>query len=258
MVVSVQKGIHETAVDFFNHFGYHAATIKPHELRDWYDHLSSESKEDKAIAWFERALWGLDLGGRTCPQCLSSETVSYPDKVTPYRCLPCGQLFSVCIKTEYDDGRPLWQWLLDFDFEVYKNDGLSKERAATKIFEDYRWRASPVGPVCPHCGPLKQHPLVVESDGSMPYRCRRCRSFFNARIGTTFGYGKIPLWRWLEVIILYGDGGRLTSVELASKLGCTQRLAWNYRELLTEAFSKSTTPSGVSNPTQQPAKKVVP
>lgn len=255
MVVSVQKRVHETAVDIFNHFGYHAAMIKSHELRDWYLYLSS--KGDEAIAFFEEERW---WGSRICPNpnCGSSDTVPFPSTDTPYRCLPCGQLFSVRTNAEYDDGRPLWQWLLDHEFMLYENDGLSREQAATKMFEDYRWRASPVGPVCPHCGPLKQQPLVVESDGSMPYRCRRCRRFFNARIGTTFGYGKIPLWRWLEVIIHYGNGGRLTSVELASKLGCTQRLAWKYRELLTEAFSKSTTPSGVSNPTQQPAKKVVP
>ena len=93
-------------------------------LHDWYAHLSSESKKDKAIAWFEGAQWGLDLGGRTCPQCLSSETVPYRNKDTPYRdtppyrCLPCGQLFSVRTGTEYDDGRPMWEWLLEYEFDA--------------------------------------------------------------------------------------------------------------------------------------------
>ena len=233
-------------------------------LHDWYAHLSSESKKDKAIAWFEEAQWGLDLGGRTCPQCLSSETVPYRNKDTPYRdtpphrCLPCGQLFSVRTGTEYDDGRPMWEWLLEFELMLYKkemaykDDGLSCERAATKIFEDYRWRASSVGPVCPRCGSLKVS--VIESGDPAPYRCGnlKCRKHFSARVGTAFQYGKIPLWRWLEVIVIYGKGGRLTSVALAEKLDVqSQNTALVYHDKLTEAFrSESVVPTGVSSPTR--------
>ena len=242
----------------------------PGILRNWYDHLSSESKKDKAIAWFEGAQWGLDLGGRTCPQCLSSETVPCFDKdapyrdTPPYRCLPCGQFFSVRTGTEYDDGRWMWEWLLEFELMLYENDELSKgqareqasEQAATKIFEDYRWRTSSVGlvcPVCPHCGSLKVS--VIESGDPAPYRCGnlKCRKHFSARVRTAFEYGKIPLWRWLEVIIIYGKGGRLTSVALAEKLDVkSQNTALGYHVKLAEAFPlvKSVVPTGASNPTR--------
>lgn len=203
---------------------------------------------------------GIGLGGRTCPNsnCRSSETVPYPDKDTsyrdtpPYRCLPCGQRFSVRTGTEYGDGRPMWEWLLEFELMTYKDVGLSCERAATKIFEDYRWRASSVGPVCPHCGSLKVS--VIESGDPAPYRCGnlKCRKHFSARVGTAFEYGKIPLWRWLEVIIIYGKGGRLTSVALAEKLDVkSQNTAWVYHDKLTEAFrSESVVPTGASSPTR--------
>ena len=149
-------------------------------------------------------------------------------------------------------GRPMWEWLLEFELMTYKDVGLSCERAATKIFEDYRWRASSVGPVCPHCGSLKVS--VIESGDPAPYRCGnlKCRKHFSARVGTAFEYGKIPLWRWLEVIIIYGKGGRLTSVALAEKLDVkSQNTAWVYHDKLTEAFrSESVVPTGASSPTR--------
>ena len=215
----------------------------PGIIRGWYDHLSSESKEDEAIAFFEEerwGRWGSDSRGRTCPnsKCRSSETVPRLDKDTPYRCLRCGQLFSVRTETDYAGKRPMWEWLLDRQRMLYVVEGLSREEAATKIFEDYRWRASSVGPVCPvcpHCRSLE----VSKVDWPAPYRCRKCRKHFSARVGTAFQYGKIPLWRWLDVIILYGNGGRLTNVELAERLDVeSQNTALGYHDKLIEAFRK--------------------
>ena len=180
--------------------------------------------------------WG---GIRTCPNsnCGSSDTVPFPSTDTPYRCLPCGQLFSVRTKTEYDDGRPLWQWLLDHEFMLYENDGLSREQAATKMFEEFQGRTTLQ---CPRCGSLEVS--EVSSAEPMPYHCRPCRKYFSARTGTTLEGGRIPLGKWLDVIKFYGNEKRPTSVQLTEMLNVTQNMAWDYREELNKVFAKKVVP----------------
>ena len=208
-------------------------------LHDWYAYISSESKEGEATELLERERWYLDAPGiRTCPNphCRSSHTVPSLDKAATYRCLSCDKRFSVRTGTEYDDGRPLWRYLLDLGYMLHEADGLSREEAATKMFEEFKAkRYEPLK--CPRqdCGSLE----VSEVDGPAPYYCHTCHEYFSARTETALKGGRIPLDKWLDVIICYGDGGRPTSVKLAKMLGITQNMAWGYREALAKAFAEA-------------------
>ena len=206
-------------------------TIDSGILRGWYDHVSSKSKEEEAIAFFEEVQW---WGSRTCPKCASSVTVPFPSTDTPYRCPPCDLLFSVRTGTEWEyDKRPLWQCRLDLEFEIAEQEGRTKEQVASSMLDEFQGRTTL------QCPRLRCRSLEVSKvDWPAPYRCRKCRKHFSARTGTAFEHGKIPLWRWLDVIITYGKGGRLTIVALAEKLDVkSQNTAWVYQDKLTEAFS---------------------
>ena len=52
--------------------------------------------EDSARRWFESHLW---RNGRYCPHCGSTDTEEAKHNNMPYRCLDCGEYFSVKTKT---------------------------------------------------------------------------------------------------------------------------------------------------------------
>ena len=186
----------------------------------WYRHISNE---EAATAFFEEERWG---GSRTCPNpdCGPSDTDPFPSTDTPYRCRSCGKLFSVRTGTIRDDGRPLWKWLLELGFELAKEEGLSEEQAATKLFEEYRWRGSPQ---CPYCGSLDVQ--VVKNGEPMPYRCRKCRKprkHFSVRTGTVLAKSHVPLRKLLWAIRhYYGNEKEITAAKLANKIDVAEDTA---------------------------------
>lgn len=72
------------------------------------------------------------------------------------------------------------------------------EAAATKYFENLRWKN---GGIYPHCGSLH----ITKCKGPMPYRCKECRKHFSVRVGTIMDNSKLPLQKWsLAIYINYG------------------------------------------------------
>ena len=104
--------------------------------------------------------------------------------------------------------------LIDF-FKQYPD-----EAAATKYFENLRWKD---GIVCPHCGSIH----IANCKGPMPYRCKECRKHFSVRVGTIMNNSKLPLQKWaLAIYILANAKKGICSVKMAEYLGCTQKTAW--------------------------------
>jgi transposase-like protein len=118
--------------------------------------------------------------------------------------------------------------ILDFQKEF------SSEEKCREYLEQQRWNGTPA---CPFCGSLNVHRFP---NGKI-FKCRekQCRSKFSVTVGTIYENTKIPLAKWfLATYILSVHSKGISSLQLASWLGVTQKTAWHLnhriREMLTD------------------------
>lgn len=104
--------------------------------------------------------------------------------------------------------------LIEF-LNYFKDEDVCREYLEKMRFQN--------GEFCPHCGHEK---IYKFSDGKL-YKCAKCRKKFSLRTGTIFESSKIPLKTWFLAIYLLSTGKKgISSVQLASQLGVTQKTAW--------------------------------
>ena len=101
--------------------------------------------------------------------------------------------------------------------------------------EQQRWGYTPA---CPHCASTNVGRF--KSDVRI-FKCRerQCRKKFSVTVGTIYENTKIPLTKWfLATYILTNHSKGISSHQLASWLGITQKSAWflnhRIREMLTD------------------------
>lgn len=97
------------------------------------------------------------------------------------------------------------------------------EEKCREYLEAQRWNGTPV---CPFCGSLNVHRFP---NGKI-FKCREkgCRSKFSVTVGTIYENTKIPLTKWfLATYILSVHSKGISSLQLASWLGVTQKTAWH-------------------------------
>jgi len=118
--------------------------------------------------------------------------------------------------------------ILDFQKEF------STEEKCREYLEAQRWNGTPA---CPFCGSLNVHRFP---NGKI-FKCRekQCRNKFSVTVGTIYENTKIPLVKWfLATYILSVHSKGISSLQLASWLGVTQKTAWHLnhriREMLTD------------------------
>lgn len=118
--------------------------------------------------------------------------------------------------------------ILDFQKEF------SDEAKCREYLEQQRWNGTPA---CPFCGSINVHRFP---NGKI-FKCREkgCRSKFSVTVGTIYENSKLPLTKWfLATYILSVHSKGISSLQLASWLGCTQKTAWHLnhriREMLTD------------------------
>jgi transposase-like protein len=118
--------------------------------------------------------------------------------------------------------------ILDFQKEF------SSEEKCRQYLEQQRWNGTPA---CPFCGSINVHRFP---NGKI-FKCREkgCRSKFSVTVGSIYENTKIPLAKWfLATYILSVHSKGISSLQLASWLGCTQKTAWHLnhriREMLTD------------------------
>ena len=107
--------------------------------------------------------------------------------------------------------------ILDFQKEF------STEEKCREYLEQQRWNGTPA---CPFCGSLNVHRFP---NGKI-FKCREkgCRSKFSVTVGTIYENTKIPLTKWfLATYILSVHSKGISSLQLASWLGVTQKTAWH-------------------------------
>lgn len=99
-------------------------------------------------------------------------------------------------------------------------DYFKEEETGIKYYEQLRWNGNPV---CPHCGAEKPYKTT------RGYKCsnNECYKKFTVKIGTIFENSKLPFRIWFAAIFLAnGHKKGISSVQLATDLGITQRTAW--------------------------------
>lgn len=106
------------------------------------------------------------------------------------------------------------------------------EVACRKYFESVRFAK---GDFCPHC---KNTRINRFADGKR-YRCAKCKQDFTVKTGTLFGESKIPLQKWfIAIYLLTSHKKGISSIELADKVGVTQKTAWYMDHRIREALKQ--------------------
>lgn len=98
-------------------------------------------------------------------------------------------------------------------------DHFKDEETCRKYFESMRFAN---GDYCAHCGHAKINRF---KDGR--FRCAKCKQDFSIKTNTVFGESKVPLRKWFIAIYLLTTHKKgISSINLASQVGVTQKTAW--------------------------------
>lgn len=98
------------------------------------------------------------------------------------------------------------------------------EEKCRAFLEQQRWGDTPA---CPHCGSVNVH-RFANNDRIFKCREKECRKKFSVTVGTIYENSKLPLTKWfLATYILSVHSKGISSLQLASWLGITQKSAWH-------------------------------
>ena len=115
------------------------------------------------------------------------------------------------------------------DFLTFFKD----EKTCVKYFEQIRFGN---GEYCPHCG--NSH-INRFSDGKR-FRCAKCKKDFTIKTKTVFGESKISLQKWFIAIYLLSVNKKgISSINLASQVGVTQKTAWFMDHRIRKAMTQN-------------------
>jgi transposase-like protein/ribosomal protein L37AE/L43A len=99
----------------------------------------------------------------------------------------------------------------------------STDEKCREYLEQQRWSETPA---CPFCGSIN----VCRFSNGKIFKCREkgCRNKFSVTVGTIYENTKIPLTKWfLATYILAVHSKGISSLQLATWLGVTQKTAWH-------------------------------
>jgi len=118
-------------------------------------------------------------------------------------------------------------------FELFQR--FPDAESARLYFEAKRW---PDGTVCPACNEPKR---IGTRKGGF-YRCNACLNDFTIRTGTILERSKVPLHKWIYAMYLLVTSRKgISSLQLHSQIGVTQKTAWFMLQRLREACGNDPT-----------------
>jgi len=107
------------------------------------------------------------------------------------------------------------------------------DETAEKWFIHTRW---PDGMACPRCGSTNVNEKTTHK--TMPHRCRDCRRYFSAKVGTMMECSKLGYQIWIIAIYLWTTNLKgVSSMHLYRDLNVTQRTAWYLLHRIREALT---------------------
>jgi transposase-like protein len=93
-------------------------------------------------------------------------------------------------------------------------------------------------PKCPHCQSKESYQLKVKGIFKGMYKCKACRERYTVTINTMFEGSHIPLRKWFIAIYIFSLHKKgISSHQLASDLGITQKSAWFMLHRIRLAFA---------------------
>lgn len=107
------------------------------------------------------------------------------------------------------------------------------EETCQKYFEGIRFAN---GEYCPHCN----HSHINRFSDGKRFRCAKCKKDFTIKTKTVFGESKIPLQKWFVAIYLLSINKKgISSIQLASQVGVTQKTAWFMDHRIRQALKQN-------------------
>jgi transposase-like protein len=94
-------------------------------------------------------------------------------------------------------------------------------------------------PTCPYCGSQEHYILKTKGEFKGMYKCaaKGCKKRYTVTIGTMFEGSHIPLRKWFIAIYIFSMHKKgISSHQLATDLGITQKSAWFVLHRIREAF----------------------
>jgi len=132
---------------------------------------------------------------------------------------------NVCLNKQ--NGNTMKTFKNIFDFQAHFN----AEEKCREYLEQQRWGNTPA---CPCCGSNNVHRFATNN---RIFKCceKECRKKFSVTVGTIYENTKIPLTKWfLATYILAVHSKGISSLQLASWLGVTQKTAWHLNHRIRE------------------------
>lgn len=106
------------------------------------------------------------------------------------------------------------------------------EETCIQYLEALRFRD---GDFCPHCS----HEKIYRFIDCKTYKCAKCKKKFTIRTGTIFESSKIPFQTWFLAIYLLSTSKKgISSIQLASQIGVTQKTAWFIYHRIRQTYEK--------------------
>lgn len=102
-------------------------------------------------------------------------------------------------------------------------------RNADSIFKQLRWRGTVK---CPYCGSIHVY------ECSHGYKCAACRKRFTNYTNTIMHGSHVDTSAWILTLYLMLDSRGISSVEVARKVGVTQKTAWSMMMRWRQAMSQ--------------------
>ncbi|MFN3350780.1 IS1595 family transposase [Pseudorhodoplanes sp.] len=129
------------------------------------------------------------------------------------------------------------------------NPIFTDEAKARQHLEKVRW---PDGPVCPHCGNLKQDRIAKvegkkQSHREGLYYCNECKGQFTVTVGTVFERSKLPLSKWwLAMHLMAASKKGMSAHQMSRMLGISYKSTWFMLHRIREAM-RDANPSPMGN-----------
>lgn len=113
---------------------------------------------------------------------------------------------------------------------------LPDDAACRSYLEQKIWNGTPT---CPYCKCTKAYTLKTKGVFKGMYKCGDCKQRYTVTIGTMFEGSHVPLRKWFIAIYIFSLHKKgISSHQLASDLGVTQKTAWFMLSRIRQAFSQ--------------------
>lgn len=134
---------------------------------------------------------------------------------------------------------------MNFAFKTINefNDHFKDEKTCYEFFEQERWDGKPV---CPHCGHERYYKVIARGRFTdIPsYRCadRACGLPFTVRTKSIFEGSKVEFRKWLQAVYEISTcKNGISSIELAARIGTSQKTAWHINHRLRGMLEETET-----------------